>query len=967
MVAQREDFKERYARGDRWISRMFATKRSCCAIDEDDMDMDELFGPSGQDNGGTPEPIAKPVATRNMDDDYDEFDEDEDEAPKPATPTPAPTNIPVTPNAQQDGSTKILEARERLEAESKDTEESVRDAMYKLFFTLENDRDALLEQQKLEESDRQVQAETNGQGTPGPQPTSHAPGKLSSTNLGASSLTLKHLIARIDAKRERVKLSDQELRQLLSDVRKNRSKWANEDKIGQEELYEAAEKVVLDLRAKTEHSTAFLNRVNKREAPHYFEIIKQPMDLGTVMKKLRGYVYKSKKEFVDDLDLIWENCLKYNSEPSHYLRKHAIAMRDAAKKLVQLVPDIVIRDRAEVEAEEAAAAEHDADGESDDEPIMSTRGRKAPKATKARKAARAESRAEATPEAKPPLLNLIRADSMPPNGGDNGSQFGDGSQIGLGTPPMGGTPAPNGHLGQLEIGEPKMDDETDPLMIAWKAMTKKKRADGVKRRGELFKENRIDPEQPALLRSRFGMGRFLRNEAKHRKGTDDSHDDAQHDKLADAEEDAQSAFFMPDYDDPMSYIPELPYLTEWRSGEGENVDAAITGEYGRIAPRGMFLPPSTGLNTKIMANLKQMQDTRKICSKITVIKQMQMQPQLYHPNQIPKYDPEPFKEVDAENFVVTEDGPIMDKDVNRAVLQRSVGKLFYHAGFEQFQPAALEVATDICADFFKNLGKTFKLYMESEEQYTKKAILYHTLFENGVETADLETYIREDVERLGSKLTTIQDRMKAHLGDMLRPAMQEGAGENIFEDGSEQFISGDFAADLNEDFLGLRDLGLDKELGLSSLSVPLHLLTSRITSMQNQTAGPAASVDGYTPPPPFEPLTAEVLALQIDLIKPYFEEKLVNLPADKNGAAIEDEDLPQRQRPNKPRLPPTGKITQSRKRVAGSQGGNSKKKKKPNPIEDKKAPPTKKERDESFGKGTEMDEGGMISPESIAA
>lgn len=230
------------------------------------------------------------------------------------------------------------------------------------------------------------------------------------------------------------------------------------------------------------------------------------------------------------------------------------------------------------------------------------------------------------------------------------------------------------------------------------------------------------------------MGRFIRNEAKHRKGTDDNPEDVQPDKLADAEEDAQSAFFMPDYDDPMSCIPELPHLTEWRSGEGENVDAAITGEYGRVAPRGVFLPPPNGLNTTIMANLKKMQDTRKICSKITVIKQMQMQPQLYHPNQIPKYEPEPFKEIDAGDFVITEDGPIMDKDINRSVLQRSVGKLFYQAGFEQFQPAALEVATDICADFFKNLGKTFKLYMESEEQYTKKANLLPCLTEHSILT-----------------------------------------------------------------------------------------------------------------------------------------------------------------------------------------------------------------------------------------
>lgn len=132
-----------------------------------------------------------------------------------------------------------------------------------MFFTLENDRDAMLEQQKLEESDRQVNAEANAA-------QANAPGKLSSANLGASSLTLKHLIARIDAKREKVKVSDMELRNLMSEVRKNRSKWANEDKVGQEELYEAAEKVVLELRALTEHSTAFLNRVNKREAPDYF-------------------------------------------------------------------------------------------------------------------------------------------------------------------------------------------------------------------------------------------------------------------------------------------------------------------------------------------------------------------------------------------------------------------------------------------------------------------------------------------------------------------------------------------------------------------------------------------------------------------------------------------------------------------------------------------------------------------------
>ena len=102
-------------------------------------------------------------------------------------------------------------------------------------------------------------------------------------------------------------------------------------------------------------------------------------------KKLKALQYKSKQEFVDDLNLIWANCFKYNTNPEHFLRKHALYMRKETEKLVPLIPEIVIRDRAEVEAEERRLqlAELDGAEESDDEPIMSSRGRKAPgKSTK---------------------------------------------------------------------------------------------------------------------------------------------------------------------------------------------------------------------------------------------------------------------------------------------------------------------------------------------------------------------------------------------------------------------------------------------------------------------------------------------------------------------------------------------------------------------------------------------------------
>ncbi len=44
-------------------------------------------------------------------------------------------------------------------------------------------------------------------------------------------------------------------------------------------------------------------------------VIKHPMDLGTMAKKVKTHVYKTQREFVDDLNLIWNNCLMYNTDP----------------------------------------------------------------------------------------------------------------------------------------------------------------------------------------------------------------------------------------------------------------------------------------------------------------------------------------------------------------------------------------------------------------------------------------------------------------------------------------------------------------------------------------------------------------------------------------------------------------------------------------------------------------------------
>ncbi|UYV74703.1 BAZ1A [Cordylochernes scorpioides] len=67
---------------------------------------------------------------------------------------------------------------------------------------------------------------------------------------------------------------------------------------------------------KHQDSWPFRRAVTKRDAPDYFEIIKEPMDLGTVRHKLRSMAYHSNEEFLQDIWLTLDNCEAYNPQKS---------------------------------------------------------------------------------------------------------------------------------------------------------------------------------------------------------------------------------------------------------------------------------------------------------------------------------------------------------------------------------------------------------------------------------------------------------------------------------------------------------------------------------------------------------------------------------------------------------------------------------------------------------------------------
>jgi len=65
---------------------------------------------------------------------------------------------------------------------------------------------------------------------------------------------------------------------------------------------------------KHQHSWPFLTPVDtvKLGLPDYFKIIKSPMDLGTIRKRLDNNYYWCARECIDDVHLMFNNCYLYN-------------------------------------------------------------------------------------------------------------------------------------------------------------------------------------------------------------------------------------------------------------------------------------------------------------------------------------------------------------------------------------------------------------------------------------------------------------------------------------------------------------------------------------------------------------------------------------------------------------------------------------------------------------------------------
>jgi Bromodomain len=109
---------------------------------------------------------------------------------------------------------------------------------------------------------------------------------------------------------------------------------------------------VLNAICKLSAAGPFLEPVDpiQAKAPDYYEIITRPMDLGTIDKKLKSragpkridHPYADLQEFVDDVNLVFDNCFKYNGS-THAVSQLAIRVKDTFEERMKTAPGGQVR------------------------------------------------------------------------------------------------------------------------------------------------------------------------------------------------------------------------------------------------------------------------------------------------------------------------------------------------------------------------------------------------------------------------------------------------------------------------------------------------------------------------------------------------------------------------------------------------------------------------------------------------
>lgn len=73
----------------------------------------------------------------------------------------------------------------------------------------------------------------------------------------------------------------------------------------------------------------------KLEIPDYLDIVKKPMDFDTIRKRLTQNFYQGPQEFLDDIELTFDNCIKYNG--TNAVARLCLTVQEEYRRLMKML------------------------------------------------------------------------------------------------------------------------------------------------------------------------------------------------------------------------------------------------------------------------------------------------------------------------------------------------------------------------------------------------------------------------------------------------------------------------------------------------------------------------------------------------------------------------------------------------------------------------------------------------------
>ncbi|KAG0701178.1 hypothetical protein DFH29DRAFT_990202 [Suillus ampliporus] len=699
-----------------------------------------------------------------------------------------------------------------------------------------------------------------------------------------------------------------DLRLLLSAV-KDARRQSYDAKIS-EPFYDSLEGLLHDLRTVTmdnHDAEAFLKPVAKSDVPDYLDVIANPMDLQTMLKKVKSKQYKSKREFSDDLDLIWSNCFTYNATEvcitvvhtrgeahcaaqDHPLRQCAMRLKKKADRLLQNITDR--KERIDPPLPPVLSQPSHSASPVPMRPTAVVR----PKINGAAHThKRSPSFRTQTPINPKQRMDLPFAESPALERTPHGMVTFRALESEAGPSSI-----PNGYSSSTSTNE--YDSEADDaLMSVDNDSGEKRKLNGSSYRPR--KRVRLTPTPFAPIPTA---------------------DDPNSPWWSSVQSDSFLANGLPALPQPFAASTHYPPSQHTPSSSSQLLRPRKRRKLRTLSKtkyKDRDTPAPNTLLSIMNTNIKTLKRVRRTHAKFAALNLNSEEggmgdepPDMGEEGIVDEViDERPWRARYAGLRQVK--GPVElevgEKNADEC-LRWMNQKVLEHAGFQgafSFQrhpfvcrdrrletcvltvtvcagtsSAALDVVVGVTSEYLLNVGRTLRFMCDKyAKSMTPEEIILHTLFESGVtRIQDLERYIKDDIVRHGSRLVDLEKKLVGAYREATQVEVLDDdalfAGEDDEEDES-AFVMGGFSDSLGDDFLGLRELGIAAELGLSSLTIPKKLLKgkSRGTAGAAVEAKPTEPPPPYPPPPSLLPITSKNVGDQIGLLRPYFQERLAVL------------------------------------------------------------------------------------------